>query len=202
MNKILYLQLFLINGNWQDREKTKCQRYKIEITDFILSKAVNQGEGGQKSPKICQRCLWMTPWCNVEIRNDKVFNASILNTLWAQATASCWVFDQDDEIADPRGLTVVTTLVKWNLKADAKKDVCSSLAPLGVPFSFNVKPVMKFHLMAYKKIFVNLNTKLLLLIMITMHIKLYVCLSMFTYLRMVNTFCIQFLRMNFDRLLN
>ena len=41
------------------------------------------------------------------------------------------VFDQDDEIGDPQGLTVVTTLVKWNLKADAKKDVCSSLAPLG-----------------------------------------------------------------------
>ena len=46
--------------------------------------------------------------------------------------ASCRVFDQDDEIADPLGLSVVTTLVKWNLKADAKKDVCSSLAPLGV----------------------------------------------------------------------
>ena len=53
------------------------------------------------------------------------------------------IFDQDDEIADPLGLTVVTTLVKWNLKADAKKDVCSSLALLGVPFSFDVKPVLK-----------------------------------------------------------
>ena len=39
------------------------------------------------------------------------------------AMASCRVFDQDDEIVDPLGLSVVTTLVKWNLKADAKKEM-------------------------------------------------------------------------------
>ena len=49
------------------------------------------------------------------------------------------VFDQDDEIGDPQGLTVVTTLVKWNLKADAKKDVCSSLAPLGACYQSHCK---------------------------------------------------------------
>ena len=38
------------NGNFTE--------YRLEI---LLSKTVNRGEGGQESPKICQRSMWKTP---------------------------------------------------------------------------------------------------------------------------------------------
>jgi hypothetical protein len=64
---------------------------------------------------------------------------------------SCWVFDQDDEIEHPLGLLLLllSSQLKWNLKADAKAvkrtiqwrrrwrdmDVCSSLlSSVGSPW--------------------------------------------------------------------
>ena len=72
--------------------------------------------------------LHLTPYF-LDLESPKLYK--LMHLICTSYCLLLRVFDQDDEIGDPQGLTVVTTLVKWNLKADAKKDVCSSLAPLG-----------------------------------------------------------------------
>ena len=47
-------------GSFTNYVDSKGKEASLNV-NILLSKAVNQGEGGQKSPKIGQRSLWTTP---------------------------------------------------------------------------------------------------------------------------------------------
>ena len=62
--------------------------------NFIKQSSQLGGEGGQKSPKICQRNLWATP-CDIQ-KTPKLFGESMFNPYWENITCTARLVKREE----------------------------------------------------------------------------------------------------------
>ena len=97
------------------RKSSKCQRYYISW----FSKLVNEGGGGQKSSKFCQRSLWMSPSTGQKAFDTLMTSLNKHEIRWQRkALLICIVMFYKNEIIIRKKLSFLKEKLLMILKSD------------------------------------------------------------------------------------